>query len=51
MPLPKPRKNEEENDFVIRCMKELRAKKEFKDEPQRFAVCFSKYREEKRKIL
>lgn len=47
MPLPEPRDDEEEGEFVSRCM-DSDAAKEFKDDKQRLAVCYSQYRDRKK---
>lgn len=47
MPIPTPRmgKNPESRDsFMKRCMSDLVMNKEFKDQKQKAAVCFSSYR-------
>jgi len=43
MPLPKPGKGEERNKFIGRCMGDPMMKKDFKDQKQRTAVCFSQF--------
>jgi hypothetical protein len=43
MPLPKPKPNEEKNDFVNRCMTDDKMKEEYSDPMQRLAVCDSLY--------
>lgn len=43
MPLPTPNNKENKNDFVGRCVSELSDKKEFEDNKQRVAVCYSQY--------
>lgn len=43
MPLPKPKKDEEKNDFVSRCMGDETMKKDFKDNKQRVAVCLAQF--------
>ena len=53
MPLPNPNKNEEQNDFISRCVSDDVMKKEFKDNKQRLAVCYSLFKrknEEKEQI-
>lgn len=47
MPLPSPRKGEEQGKFVNRCMSNEQAKKDFPDQKQRSAVCFSRFRKGK----
>lgn len=39
MPIPKKRKNEDSQKFVQRCMRSEVMKKDFKDNPQRVAIC------------
>lgn len=46
MPLPKPRSEESRDDFISRCMGGD-AIKEFKDQKQRVAVCFSQWKKAK----
>lgn len=48
MPLPTPHDGEKESEFVSRCMGS-EAAKEFEDEKQRLAVCYSQFRERKSK--
>lgn len=43
MPLPKPKKNEKQNDFISRCMSNDVMKKEFPNNKQRVAVCYSNF--------
>lgn len=43
MPLPEPRTDENQDEFVSRCMEEVSG--EFEDEDQALAVCFSQWRE------
>ena len=43
MPLPTPNDKEKKSDFVGRCISELSDKKEFKDNKQRVAVCYTQY--------
>lgn len=45
MPLPKPKKGEEKDDFIKRCMGNDIMKREFKDKEQRVAVCYNRWRE------
>jgi len=44
MPLPKPHKKESEQEFVSRCMGDDMMNKDFKDQKQRAAVCYSQYK-------
>jgi len=45
MPIPHPRPDESEKDFVSRCMGNEVMLKEFPDQKQRAAVCYNHYRE------
>jgi hypothetical protein len=47
MPLPKPNPDEQEKEFVSRCMSNETMKKEYPDQKQRVAVCFSQYKRRK----
>lgn len=47
MPLPSPNKGESQDKFISRCMGNESAKKEFPDNKQRTAVCFSKWRDKR----
>ena len=44
MPLPTKNKNETEQEFVSRCAGDEMMNKEFKDQKQRLAVCYSQYK-------
>jgi phage head maturation protease len=44
VPLPTPQENESEEHFVDGCMGNETMKKEFPDQKQRLAVCYSQYR-------
>lgn len=44
MPLPAPKTNEAESDFISRCMANETIRKEYPDEKQRAAVCHSQWR-------
>lgn len=44
MPLPTKHKNEEQGKFMARCMSNAVMKREFPENKQRLAVCFSQYR-------
>lgn len=37
MPLPKPKENETQKQFIVRCMEE--AKDEYTNSSQRYAIC------------
>lgn len=45
MPIPKPTGEENEDQFVSRCMSELNS--EYPDSEQRAAICYDAFREEK----
>ena len=49
MPIPKPNKNEKQSEFIQRCMSNLTMKKEFKNNSQRLAVCFTEWKKRKNK--
>ena len=53
MPLPKPRGNENREDFIGRCMADDVMVKEFAEREQRFAVCNQQWRNRKmeRKVV
>ena len=44
MPLPTPRDGEKRSKFTERCMLNLVDNKEFKDNKQRSAVCYSQFK-------
>ena len=44
MPLPKPKKNENQAKFIQRCMSSSQAKKDFPNSQQRLAICFSQWK-------
>ena len=45
MPIPKPKKNENRNDFIQRCMIDPVMIKEFKNTDQRLAICAKVFRD------
>jgi hypothetical protein len=47
MPLPKPKQNEKQTDFMARCVNDATIKKEFKNKSQRVAVCYNQFKEKK----
>lgn len=49
MPLPTPKKDEEQDDFISRCMSNKQAREDFPDNDQRLAVCFGRWRDKKEK--
>lgn len=44
MPLPKKHKNESEQEFINRCVSDEMMVKDFKDQKQRLAVCYSQFK-------
>ena len=44
MPLPTPNKNEEKAKFISRCAGNPVMNKEYKDQKQRLAICFSQWK-------
>ena len=47
MPLPKPKPNEAEKDFINRCMSADIMQEDYPDEKQRVAVCYSQWKKRK----
>jgi hypothetical protein len=47
MPLPKPNKNEKQGNFISRCAGDETMNKDFPDQKQRVAVCYSQWDEAK----
>jgi hypothetical protein len=47
MPLPKPKNDEDHDDFIDRCMGADTMQDEYPDEKQRFAVCETQWKEKK----
>jgi len=41
MPIPRPKEQEERDEFIDRCMSDETMKKEYPNEKQRLAVCAS----------
>jgi hypothetical protein len=44
MPLPSPKQDEKEDDFMNRCMQNPVMKKEFPGQSQRVAVCLNQFK-------
>jgi hypothetical protein len=44
MPLPKPTKNQKQSEFVSKCMGDAMMNKDFPDQKQRAAVCYSQFK-------
>jgi len=49
MPLPKPKDDESQDEWIDRCMSNDAMKDEFPDDDQRLAVCFQKWRDKDKK--
>ena len=49
MPLPTPKNKEKRSDFISRCMSSDIINKDFKDQKQKAAVCYSQYEKAKKK--
>lgn len=47
MPLPVPREEERESEFISRCMDNDITKRDFPDSKQRVTVCYSQWRKKK----
>ena len=50
MPMPMPRKNEKEDEYISRCMGNETMVTDFSDNNQRAAVCYSNWRRAKNVI-
>jgi len=44
MPIPKPKKDEKEEQYISRCIATLTKNKDFDSAKQRAAVCYSQWR-------
>jgi hypothetical protein len=44
MPLPTKKKSETEQEFVSRCLADDMVQKDYKDQKQRAAVCYSQFK-------
>lgn len=51
MPLPKPQKQEKKGDFISRCVINDTVKKDFSENKQRIAICYSQWDEAKASSL
>jgi hypothetical protein len=49
MPIPQPSQNEEQNNFISRCMGDSVMNKEYPDQKQRSAICYSQFKRAKKK--
>lgn len=45
MPLPKPKANEKQSDFIHRCITDPNVQKEGKTQEQRLGICYAIYKE------
>ena len=45
MPIPKPKKGEQQKEFMIRCISDPIMKKEYQNKQQRTAVCYTQWRD------
>lgn len=48
MPLPKPKNKEKKSDFVSRCIGDTQTNKDFPEQKQRIAVCYSQWEKAKK---
>jgi HK97 family phage prohead protease len=51
MPMPKPKKNEKQDDFIGRCMGDDVMKTDYTDNKQRLAVCYKQWDEEHKSMI
>jgi hypothetical protein len=49
MPIPTPKKNQEEDSFMQDCMGDPVMNKDYKDQKQRAAICYRQFRVRKDK--
>lgn len=49
MPLPTPKHDETEQEFVSRCMGDKIMNQDYTDQKQRAAVCYSQFKEREKK--
>ncbi len=47
--MPKPRKNEKENEFISRCMGDDEMNQKYPDKDQRYAICKSFWKNRNKK--
>lgn len=50
MPLPTPKKGEDKDKFISRCMSNPQSKKDFPNQKQRVAVCHTQWRRKSKSI-
>ena len=48
MPLQKPKNKEKKSDFISRCIGDTQTNKDFPDQKQRIAVCYSQWEKAKK---
>ena len=48
MPIPRPRTDENKDDFMSRCMSDDNMQEEFPDDKQRVAVCYDQWRKKEK---
>ena len=51
MPIPKPKSDEKQDDFIERCMSNDTMKEEYPDNDQRLAVCFSQWKNKEKNSM
>jgi len=49
MPIPKPRKNEKQSNFISRCISVLNKRDPNRPNKQIIAICYDTYRKRRRK--
>jgi HK97 family phage prohead protease len=49
MPIPKPKKNENQDEFISRCMGDDIMVKDYPDEKQRAAICYQQWKDKDKK--
>jgi hypothetical protein len=51
MPIPKPKENETDGEFISRCVSDSSMVSEYPDQKQRIAICYSQLKYSKRKSI
>lgn len=49
MPIPKPKKDEKESEFISRCMGDKVMNEDYKDQKQRAAICYTSWKNKDKK--
>lgn len=49
MPIPTPHKGQSQKEFISKCMGDSVMNKEYKDQKQRAAICYQKWRDKTKK--